>query len=180
MGCNSEMTDFPGWKLRIVVFSAFTRENSNRILCLNIRTLECCVDMLHSVEVSPRGMYGRKVGSTWETSHLQYAFLLLAKPEIPMWPLHLMWQFAECRNDISGKLSVFERLPSTIPFRITGLWLTFWRRIFFFQILAHPVFKMWVIQKPNKVTLWNKRHFEEKKNGDYTACLKYSVRIFVE
>jgi len=25
-----------------------------------------------------------------------------------------------------------------------------------------------------------KRHFEEKKNGDYAACLKYSVRIFVE
>ena len=50
---------------------------------------------------------------------------------------------------------------------------------FFFQILAHPVFKMWVIQKPNKVTLWNKWHFEEK-NGDYRACLKYSVRIFVE
>ena len=34
---------------------------------------------------------------------------------------------------------------------------------FFFPILAHPVFKMWVIQKPNKVALWNKRHFEEKK-----------------
>ena len=41
--------------------------------------------------------------------------------------------------------------------------LAFWRRIFFFQILAHPVFKMWVIQKPNKVALWKKRHFEEKK-----------------
>ena len=40
--------------------------------------------------------------------------------------------------------------------------LTFWRRIFF-QILAHPVFKMWVIQEPNKVALWNKRHFEETK-----------------
>ena len=40
--------------------------------------------------------------------------------------------------------------------------LTFWRRIFF-QILAHTVFKMWVIQKPNEVALWNKRHFEEKK-----------------
>ena len=38
--------------------------------------------------------------------------------------------------------------------------LTFWRRTFLFQILAHPVFKMWVIQKPNKVALWNKRHFE--------------------
>ena len=30
--------------------------------------------------------------------------------------------------------------------------LTFWRRIFF-QILAHPVLKMSVIQKPNKVVL---------------------------
>ena len=40
--------------------------------------------------------------------------------------------------------------------------LTFWQQIFI-QILAHSVFKMWVIQKPNKVALWNKRHFEEKK-----------------
>ena len=50
---------------------------------------------------------------------------------------------------------------------------------FFFFNFSTPVFKMWVIQKPNKVALWNKRHFEEK-NGDYTACLTYSVRIFVE
>ena len=34
---------------------------------------------------------------------------------------------------------------------------------FFFQILAPPVFKRWVIQKPNKVALWNKRHFEGEK-----------------
>jgi hypothetical protein len=34
---------------------------------------------------------------------------------------------------------------------------------FFLQILAHPVFKMWIIQEPNEVALWNKRHFEEKK-----------------
>ena len=40
--------------------------------------------------------------------------------------------------------------------------LTFWLRTFL-QILAQPVIKMWVIQKPNKVALWNKRHFEEKK-----------------
>jgi len=38
---------------------------------------------------------------------------------------------------------------------------------------------MWLIQEPKKVALWNKRHFEEKKR-DYAACLKYSVRIFVE
>ena len=28
--------------------------------------------------------------------------------------------------------------------------------------------------------LWNKLHFEEEKNGDYTPCLKYSVHVFVE
>ena len=32
-----------------------------------------------------------------------------------------------------------------------------------FLILAHPVYKMWIIQEPNKLALWNKLHFEEKK-----------------
>ena len=49
----------------------------------------------------------------------------------------------------------------------------------FFLILAHPVYKMWIIQEPNKLALWNKLHFEGK-NGDYRACLKYSVPLFVE
>jgi len=40
---------------------------------------------------------------------------------------------------------------------------------------------MWIIQEPKKVALWNKRHFEErKKKGESAACLKYSVRMFVE
>ena len=30
-------------------------------------------------------------------------------------------------------------------------------------ILAHPVYKMWIIQEPNKLALWNKLHFKEKK-----------------
>jgi hypothetical protein len=30
-------------------------------------------------------------------------------------------------------------------------------------ILSHPVYKMWIIQEPNKLELWNKLHFEEKK-----------------
>ena len=34
---------------------------------------------------------------------------------------------------------------------------------FFFSNFSTPVFKMWVIQKPNKVALWNKRYFEEEK-----------------
>jgi len=33
----------------------------------------------------------------------------------------------------------------------------------FFLILAHPVCKMWIIQEPNMLELWNKLHFEEKK-----------------
>ena len=32
----------------------------------------------------------------------------------------------------------------------------------FFFILAHPVYKMLIIQKPNTLELWNKLHFEEK------------------
>jgi len=32
-----------------------------------------------------------------------------------------------------------------------------------FLILAHPVYKMWIIQVPNTLELWNKLHFEEKK-----------------
>ena len=47
--------------------------------------------------------------------------------------------------------------------RTWGGSLTLWRRNYFFLILAHPVYKMWVIQEPNKLALWNKLHFEEKK-----------------
>ena len=55
--------------------------------------------------------------------------------------------------------------------------ISFWRRNFFFQILAHPVFKMWVIQKPNKVALWNKRNFEEKKRRLYSMFKIFSTDI---
>ena len=54
------------------------------------------------------------------------------------------------------------------------LCLTFrWRN--YFLILAHPVYKIWITQEPNALELWNKLHFEEKKNGEYIPCLKYSV-----
>jgi hypothetical protein len=48
------------------------------------------------------------------------------------------------------------------------------------SILAHPVCKMRIMQEPKKVASWNKRHFEEKKNGECAACLKKFVRKFVE
>ena len=52
--------------------------------------------------------------------------------------------------------------------------------IIIFLILAHPVYKMWIIQEPNMLELWNKLHFEEEKIGEYIACLKHSVPVFVE
>jgi hypothetical protein len=36
----------------------------------------------------------------------------------------------------------------------------------FFLILAHPVYKMRIIQEPNKLELWNKLHFEEEKKTE--------------
>ena len=33
----------------------------------------------------------------------------------------------------------------------------------FLLILAHSVYKTWIIQEPNKLDLWNKLHFEEEK-----------------
>jgi hypothetical protein len=33
----------------------------------------------------------------------------------------------------------------------------------FFLILAHAVYKVWIIQEANKLELWNKLHFKEKK-----------------
>ena len=70
-------------------------------------------------------------------------------------------------------------IPALRAYREEAL-LTLWRRnYYFFLILAHPVYKMWTKQEPNKLELWNKLHFEEK-NGEYRACLKYSVPMFVE
>jgi hypothetical protein len=39
---------------------------------------------------------------------------------------------------------------------------------------------MRIIQKPKKVALSNKLHFEEEKNLERSACLKKFVRKFVE
>jgi len=51
--------------------------------------------------------------------------------------------------------------------------------LFFFNFRTR-VYKMWIMQESNTLELWNKLHFEEKKEGEYMPCLKYSVPIFVE
>ena len=34
-----------------------------------------------------------------------------------------------------------------------------------FLTVAHPVYKMCIIQEPNMLELWNKLHFEEENTG---------------
>jgi len=36
----------------------------------------------------------------------------------------------------------------------------------FFLILAHSVYKMWIIQETSTLELWNKLHFEEEKKTE--------------
>jgi len=49
----------------------------------------------------------------------------------------------------------------------------------FFLILAHPVYKMLIIQEQNTLELWNKLHFEEreKKRRVYTMFKIFSTYI---
>ena len=32
-----------------------------------------------------------------------------------------------------------------------------------FLILAHPIYKVWIIQEPDMLELWNKLHFKEEE-----------------
>ena len=61
---------------------------------------------------------------------------------------------------------------------IISLFKLFGAGIIFFKILAHPIYKMWIIQEPNTVELRNKLHFEEKKKRRvYTVFKIFSTFI---
>ena len=108
---------------------------------------------------------------------IQVKVLLLAKySDVPL--LHLTYSF------LPRFFSFCKRVPRTV-WRFRAQWLlylppglTFGAGIIFL-ILEHSVYKMWIIQEPNTLELWNKFHFEERKKRVIT-CLKYSVPIFVE
>ena len=71
----------------------------------------------------------------------------------------LLRSLADC---IQAKTRIMAVLGSKND--LLGIWLlNLWRRNYFFLILAHTVYKMWIIQEPKKLALWNKLHFEEKK-----------------
>jgi len=48
---------------------------------------------------------------------------------------------------------------------------------FYIWILGHPVCKTWIIHKPKKVALWNKRHFEELLKKIYIKCNIWRVAV---
>jgi hypothetical protein len=93
------------------------------------------------------------------------------------------WQGFSVTSSFVFSLDIHESVHRDTIMKVTNRMqlyrLTFWHRSITFKFLAHPVCKMWIIQQPKKVALWNKRHFEEK-NGVCAAGLKYSVLIFVE
>ena len=73
-----------------------------------------------------------------------------------------MWNEPYCKTFAFYHLSSGKISKRNQHAEILTVHLTFWRRTFFSNF-STPVFKMWVIQKPNKVALWNKRHFEGEK-----------------
>ena len=58
-------------------------------------------------------------------------------------------------------IRVHENLSSGSRFVPCG-WINLLAPEFFFNF-STPVYKMWIIQEPNTLELWNKLHFEEKK-----------------
>ena len=90
-----------------------------------------------------------------------------SRPKFPLIPNYVTAKISNTRVLLTKR--------SVTKFSTYFYLLTLWRRNYFFLISAHLVYKMWIIQERNKLALWNKLHFEEKRNGEYRACLKYSV-----
>jgi len=81
------------------------------------------------------------------------------------------------RNDITWKSTTSEnpdRVISSLLHRQP--YYPFGARIIFL-ILAHSIYKMWIIQEPNKLELWNKLHFKEKKRRVYTTFKIFGTYI---
>ena len=79
--------------------------------------------------------------------------------------------------NIKNCLSYTSSLPTRHMTSMSAISLTFWRRNYFILILAHPVYKMWIIQEPNTLELWKKLHFEEKKRRVYIMFKIFSTYI---
>jgi len=102
------------------------------------------------------------------TYSFPYIFFGIAVSYIlSIWPSHrILWHLMNLTMFsplIITSNSSFRRILHIYSFNDLKSTLTFWHRNYFFLILAHPVYKMWIKQEPNTLELWNKLHFEEKK-----------------
>ena len=83
----------------------------------------------------------------------------------------VQWTFGRQQKVLSEK-----RWKGHLRLPVDAL-LTFWRRNYFLNF-STPVYKMWIIQEPNTLVLWNKLHFEEeKKRRLYTMFKIFSNSI---
>jgi hypothetical protein len=85
-----------------------------------------------------------------------YQLLCIIKPSSTTWrdvsTLKFKW-----RQHVSTILSHLQALHKHLC-----KWLTLWRQNFLLNF-STPVFKMWIIQEPNNVALWNKWLLKRKK-----------------
>ena len=81
-------------------------------------------------------------------------------------PLYKMWIIQDPNTlELWNKLHFEEEKKRTVytMFKLFGTYICW----IIFLILAHPVYKMWIIQEPNSLELWNKLHFEEEKTESF-------------
>ena len=100
-------------------------------------------------------------------------------PTVPIKPRHCSWMYVHAElmkhghrcqtiwgwGGLRQELAITLKLLSLllIPVQTLSKMFNPLAPELFFLILAHPVSKMWIIQEPNKLALWNKLYFEEKK-----------------
>ena len=80
--------------------------------------------------------------------------------DVPLTLILLTWRIWWVPNKASKQLMGFNSAFKGLIFVLINPLAP---ELFFFLILAHPVYKMWIIQEPNRLALWNKLHFDEKK-----------------
>ena len=104
--------------------------------------------------------------------HIPTSHLLQIHPNIihPSTPRSLQWSmlihssYYVCRIYIYIYIYIYSvQYCTKCVFYSTVGSLTFWRRNYFFFILAHPVYKMWIIHEPITLELWNKLNFEVER-----------------
>ena len=94
-----------------------------------------------------------------EASRWLYVQTVTTTPSFSLPLLLYMKTVHYCAQNTPGLNHTTSKLKSTCNFNLLAPEL-------FFLILAHPIYKMWIIQESNTLELWNKLHFEEK-NGEY-------------